>query len=154
MLTVVLLACAGAAQGGSLIEDFELLFSDLEPDVETQVQPSTAVQSIAVVQPDGAVQPGVAVQPERDQTCDELYRQIYELEPHTRTYRKTFFNNPVNSAIATAASIAPPVAILLVVPELARYREQRKIRVARAQIAMLRDAMAYKQCYVEAAYFQ
>ena len=136
LTAIVLLAFAGQAVGNPLIEDFELLFSDLNPAVDPDAYPV------------------VADQPATEPTCDELYQRVSALVPQTRTYRKGFFDNPVNAMITTAASVVPPVLALLAIPEIMRYGERQSILKAREQIAVLRQAMARRQCYVEPAYLQ
>lgn len=80
-------------------------------------------------------------------SCDELYAQISRLEPRSRRYRKDFFDNPFNAAIAAGITIWDPAIYLFAIPAFADYQEDRMAREARKEMDELRGWSAYHRCY-------
>ena len=82
-------------------------------------------------------------------SCETIYRELNQRVPQTETYLPKFSDNPWNSLIGALGTMWWPAWLLWIVPEVARYRENRQIKHNRERVRYLRELSAEKQCWVK-----
>lgn len=82
-------------------------------------------------------------------SCETIYRELNERVPKSYSYRKRFTDNPINSLIGALGTMWWPAWLLWIIPEVARYRDNRHIENNKARVTYLRQLSAEKECWVK-----
>ena len=82
-------------------------------------------------------------------SCETLYAELNQRVPKTYSYRAKFNDNPINAVIGAIGTMWWPAWLLWIIPEVARYRENRHVRNNKERVAYLRQLSAEKACWVK-----
>lgn len=92
--------------------------------------------------------PAPVYQPgDRELTCQQLERQIAELEPLTYSYKPGFYEDSAHGAAIWGGVLVPQASGYLVYSGVAEILDRKRMQQAYNRIEVLRRLKAYRRCY-------